>query len=168
MDAPPLHLRNACRLACRVLTIAAVLLALMGIAADADDFVLFKPIPPLAEGQANTDWQAVFEQHGGPTGEVRTQIIRALEAAERAPSMATAVGLLAHFNTFANVDYNDFRQAAIRKNPRLFLMADAAKYELVAQTNIRLHAGSKNGVAASVRVGSSGARYEALHRFELG
>lgn len=136
-----------------------LLLALQVARAHAEDFIIFAPIPPLPEGTPPTGWNEVFDANGGPTGEKRAQIIEALEAAERHPSMATAVGLLRHFDSFSHDDYDAFRQAAIKHRPEIFLMADAAKYELVAQTNLRLQAKSGGGISASVRVGSSGGRY---------
>ncbi|MCB1493365.1 MAG: hypothetical protein KDJ77_16495, partial [Rhodobiaceae bacterium] len=106
-----------------------------------------------------TDWAAVLGGVKGPEAPEKAAAIAALTAAERNPSMATAVGLLAHFETFAKNP--DFRTAALGANIDVFRMADLAKYELVAETSARINDTVEGGVAAVVRVGSSGARFQA-------
>lgn len=129
---------------------------------------IFHPIAP----QAVTDWAAVLQAAGvledgkgldSLSGDKRAALV-ALDAAAAAPSMATAVGLLGHFKTFAADDNNAFRLALIGAAKPLFLMADAARYELVLKTNKRIEAqekrrGGERGIAVSLRVGSTGKRF---------
>jgi len=144
-----------------------VLCPFLSVHAADRQFDIFRPISAQAEP---IDWAGVLRQAGqigegagleALSGNQRAAIA-ALDAASRQPSMATAVGLLAHFETFAHKDNNDFRLALIEAAKPVFLMADAARYELVLQTNKAVNAEAQSrggGIAVSLRVGSTGKRF---------
>ncbi|MBZ0129704.1 MAG: PASTA domain-containing protein [Rhodobacteraceae bacterium] len=152
--------------------LAMVLLALVFLPnaprADEAAYEIFRPIAP----RPATDWAAALQAAGvldegkglDSLSADKRAALAALDAASAAPSMATAVGLLGHFNTFAKDENNDFRLALIGAAKPLFLMADAARYELVLATNKRIQGqekrrGKERGIAVSLRVGSTGKRF---------
>lgn len=145
------------------------LLLFAPLAAFAAEFEIFAPIPPH---EAPTDFEAALKRQkylseGQTLADLPAEYraaIRAVSNAETNPSMATAVALLAHFPTLSADTADAFRLALIREAKAAFLMADAAKYELILQTNKRLHAkevslGGGRGIELSLRVGSTGARF---------
>lgn len=111
----------------------------------------------IDDGSGPTNWAEVLADAQVEDAGQKTAAIAALSAFEQTPSLASATGLLAHFETFAR--NGAFLNAAIAANPRIFRLADAVKYDLVAQTSAKMHADSNNGIAAVVRVGSSGDRF---------
>lgn len=93
----------------------------------------------------------------------RQAAIRAAEVAYNTPSMANSVALLAHFETLSDKEAGPFRLALINAALPAFLMADAAKFELIIETTKRLHeqktsVNGEHGIAVSIRVGSTGKR----------
>ncbi|MEX0284630.1 MAG: hypothetical protein AB3N23_08460 [Paracoccaceae bacterium] len=138
-------------------------------------FTIFAAMPKPEE---QIDWVTTLRTQGflqpgqdlSALPEDRRRVIAALQAAEEQPSMATALGILAQFPTVSadddektRTDNNAFRLAVVQAATDLFLMADAAKYELIILANKDIHADAQKrlgeGIAVSVRVGSTGVRF---------
>ncbi|MCA8867658.1 MAG: PASTA domain-containing protein [Rhodobacteraceae bacterium] len=145
------------------------LLLFAPLAALAAEFEIFAAIPAR---EAPTDFEAALKRQnylkeGQTLADLPAEYqaaIRAISNAETSPSMATAVALLAHFPTLSADKADALRLALIREAKAAFLMADAAKYELILETNKRVHAKEKSlgdgrGIELSLRVGSTGARF---------
>ncbi|MDH3263907.1 MAG: hypothetical protein OEM24_07920, partial [Paracoccaceae bacterium] len=149
---------------------AVLVLAFAGPALAADEqYEIFRPLAPAAEPP---DFAAALRAAGvlaegqgvDALSPAQRAAVAALEAAAVGPSMATSVGLLAHFETFAADGNAAMRLALIEAARPVFLMAEAAKFELVLQTNKRIQAaergrGAGRGIAVSLRVGSTGLRF---------
>lgn len=136
--------------------------------AQAPTFDIFAPPPPTA----NVDLDAALRTAGILTGGQtaadlpadQRAAVTAVAQALASPSMGTAVALLSHFPTFAAKENDLFRRTLATAATPAFLMADAAKYDLILQTNKRIHAaeqqaGNADGIAVSLRVGSTGLRF---------
>uniref|UniRef100_UPI003B52E4A5 hypothetical protein n=1 Tax=Roseovarius indicus TaxID=540747 RepID=UPI003B52E4A5 len=141
------------------------LLTILAAPAEAQGYDIFAPPPP----QAASDYEAALRSAGvltqgqtaGDLSVDQQAALGALRLAQEKPSMGSAIALLSHFPTFADKKNDLFRRTLAQEARNAFLMADAAKYELVLRTNKRIHseAASSGGIAVSLRVGSTGLRF---------
>lgn len=113
---------------------------------------IFRP-PPSPE--TVTDWSAVID--GIVEEETKARLVPLLAAAEVHPGIGTASALLTEFEVFANSER--LREAVLRANRNVLLMADLARHELTIQTNIVLNGGGGGRIAAVSRTGSSARRH---------
>lgn len=138
--------------------ILALVLGAVGPAASAgplEPFFVFKPIDPRGSTAAD---RARIEAKWGALPGMTPEISRALTDYEMAPDMGTAIGVLQHYQRFS--EDADLRAAFHAADPQVFLTLDAAKYELVMQTQAAMKRAGQD-IGHAMRVGSSGERHQA-------
>ena len=147
-----------------VLFLAAVLLAAHpSVAPDAPDpFFVFRPID--ARGTTPEDRTRIEAKWNALPG-MTPEISRALTDYEMAPGMGTAIGVLEHYQTFSKSE--GLRAAFHAADPQVFLTLDAAKYELVMQTQAAMKRDGRD-IGYAMRVGSSGERQQLWLRWAAG
>ena len=124
-----------------------------------DPYIVFKPID--ARGATAED-RARIEAKWNALPGMTPEIGRALTDYEMDPGMRTAIGVLEHYQAFSG---NDALRAAFHAaDPQVFLTLDAAKYELVMQTQAAMKRDGHD-IGHAMRVGSSGERHQAWLRW---
>lgn len=124
-----------------------------------EPFFVFKPID--ARGSTAED-RARIEAKWSALPGMTPEIAGALTAYEMNPGMGTAIGVLEHYQTFSGDA--DLRTAFHAADPQVFLTLDAAKYELVMQTQAAMKRDGQD-IGHAMRVGSSGERHQAWLRW---
>lgn len=124
-----------------------------------EPFFVFKPID--ARGTTAED-RARIEAKWMALPGMTPEIAGALTAYEMNPDMATAIGVLEHYQTFSGDA--ELRTAFHATDPQVFLTLDAAKYELVMQTQAAMKRDGQD-IGHAMRVGSSGERHQAWLRW---
>lgn len=120
-----------------------------------EPFFIFKPID--ARGSTPADRARIASKWDALAG-MTPEISRALTDYEMNPDMGTAIGVLEHYKTFSTNDA--LREAFHTADPQVFLTLDAAKYELVMQTQAAMKRDGRD-IGHAMRVGSSGERHRA-------
>lgn len=130
------------------------------VAADAlEPFFVFKPID--SRGATVAD-RARIEAKWNALSGMTPEISSALTDYEMNPGMGTAIGVLEHYKKFS--ENADLRAAFHAADPQVFLTLDAAKYELVMQTQAAMKRDGQD-IGHAMRVGSSGERHQAWLRW---